>query len=78
MEIISTELYPRHIPKDPLPKARTVTVVGQVLQLNENNRTVVIQTELESKSSFKFRIKPYSSYDSAVYGVRRAEKCQVH
>ena len=78
MEVISTELYPRHLPNEPLPKARTITLVGQVLSLDEGARVVTIMTQPESNQSFKIRINKGLSHYSAINGVRLAEDCQVH
>lgn len=47
MEISSTVLYPRYLPNR-LPPAETVTVVGQVLSLDEASRRLTLQPDPES------------------------------
>lgn len=47
MDISSTALYPRYLPNR-LPLAETVTIVGQVLSLDEATRRLTIQPDPES------------------------------
>jgi hypothetical protein len=47
MEVISTQLYPRHQPAR-LPTGETVTIVGQVVSLDEGSRKLILQPDPES------------------------------
>lgn len=47
MDISSTALYPRYLPNR-LPIAETVTIVGQVLSLDEATRRLTIQPDTDS------------------------------
>ena len=47
MEIVSTPLYPRHF-YNRLPETETVTIVGQVVSLDEAERRLTLKPDTES------------------------------